>query len=161
MPLRIELAQASDVDDLVRLNGIAQNLHAQLCPDIFRSDWDPSELQNAWLERIGKQDSQVAVAKIDSELVGCIWFETQDRPQTELVHARRRIYVHHIVVDETARGAGIGAALLQYAEAEAERLGIETVVLDAWASNSTAQAFFSSQGYEPLNIVRRKIVKRR
>jgi ribosomal protein S18 acetylase RimI-like enzyme len=64
----------------------------------------------------------------------------------------RRIYVHHIAVDESARGEGVGEKLLDQTELEAERAGISNVVLDAWASNATAQGFFGARGYGSVNV---------
>ncbi len=32
-------------------------------------------------------------------------------------------------------------------------MGVDTVILDAWAANDAAQSFFTTQGYRPMNIV--------
>lgn len=158
MPLDIVKAQPTDLPEVVRLNGVVQDLHAQLNPDIFRSDWLPLELEDSWQARLEDQNSTIAIARIDGEIVGYIWFEIQIRDRDALHLSRGRIYVHHLAVEENVRGEGIGAKLLEQAELEAKRRGISKVILDAWASNSRAQAFFSSQGYDPVNIVRGKIV---
>jgi len=156
MPAVIKKAQSADIADLVRLNGVVQDLHAKLSPDIFRSDWASSDLEAFWADRLDDQNSKVLIAKIDSHAVGYIWFEFQTREQDALHLRRRRIYVHHIAVDEKIRGEGVGANLLDQAEIEAERAGISKVLLDAWASNIIAQGFFSARGYEPVNVVRSK-----
>ncbi|WP_454887275.1 N-acetyltransferase family protein [Sphingomonas oryzagri] len=152
MPLVIAKARSADIPDLVRLNGVVQNLHAQLSPDIFRSDWAPSDLEAFWADRLDDQNSEVIIASLDNRAVGYIWFEVQTREQDALHLRRRRIYVHHIAVDESARGEGVGANLLDQAELEAERAGISNVVLDAWAANETAQGFFGARGYGPVNV---------
>jgi ribosomal protein S18 acetylase RimI-like enzyme len=154
MSLRITRAQAADLSDIVRLNGVVQDVHAALRPDIFRSDWASSALEQFWLERMTEPANTIALATIEDKPVGYIWFELQDRLRDALHHARRRIYVHHIAVDEHARRAGIGRKLLEYAEAEAKLRAISTMVLDAWASNSAAQDFFSARGYDPIIILR-------
>ncbi len=156
MPAVINKAQSADIADLVRLNGVVQDLHSQLSPDIFRSDWQSSDLKVFWADRLDDQNSRILIAKIDDHAVGYIWFEVQTREQDALHLRRRQIYVHHIAVDETMRGEGVGATLLDQAEMEADRAGISKVVLDAWASNSAAQGFFSARGYDPVNIVRSK-----
>jgi ribosomal protein S18 acetylase RimI-like enzyme len=158
MSLQITEAQATDIPDLARLNGIVQDLHAKLHPEIFRADWNLSDLEDFWSARLRERSNIVAVARLGGKAVGYIWFELQDRPQDALHSARRRIYVHHIIVDEAARTAGIGAKLLARAEAEAERQGVDSVVLDSWAANSTAHAFFAACGYDPINIVLCKAV---
>ncbi|WP_375429090.1 GNAT family N-acetyltransferase [uncultured Sphingomonas sp.] len=142
----------------MRLNGVVQDLHARLRPDIFRSNWNYSHLEKFWTDRLNDPNSTVAVAAFDSSLLGYIWFEIQTREQDTFYLPRRRIYIHHIAVDENARSKGVGTKLLDQAESEAVRLGIANVVLDAWALNSIAQGFFGSRGYDPVNIVRSKIV---
>ncbi len=158
MPLAIARAQVADLSDVVRLNGVVQDLHARLSPDIFRSDWTPSDLEEFWLARLNDRNSTVAIATLDRHAVGYIWFEVQTREQDALHLSRKRIYVHHIAVDKNARGDGIGAKLLERAELEGERLGISNVVLDVWASNSTAQTFFGSRGYDPAIVGLGKIL---
>jgi len=152
MQLSIAKARSADMPDLVRLNGVVQNLHAEMSPDIFRSDWVASDLEAFWADRLDDQNSEVIIATLDNCAVGYIWFEVQTREQDALHLRRRRIYIHHIAVDERARGGGVGAKLLDQAEFEAERAGISNVVLDAWASNAKAQGFFGARGYEPVNI---------
>jgi ribosomal protein S18 acetylase RimI-like enzyme len=156
MPAVINKAQSADIKDLVRLNGVVQDFHAQLSPDIFRLDWASSDLEAFWADRLVDKNSKVIIAKINNHVVGYVWFEIQNREQDALHVRRRRIYVHHIAVDEGTRGEGVGAKLLNQAELEAERAGIFNVVLDAWASNTNAQDFFSARGYEPVNVVRSK-----
>ena len=152
MPTTITKALSADITDLVRLNGIVQDLHAQLSPDIFRSDWDSSDLEAFWADRLNDQNSSVIIAKIDNHAIGYIWFEVQTRERDALHLHRRRIYVHHIAVDKSAQGEGSGAKLVEEEEVEAEGGGISNVVLDAWALNATAQGFFGARGYGPVNV---------
>ncbi len=158
MPLRISKIQAADIPDVARLNGVVQDLHATMHPDIFRADWEPRDFEAFWLKRLDDPASAVAVAALDGRAVGYIWFEVQDRPQDARHWRRRCIYVHQIGVDEDARRMGVGARLLEHAEVEARRLGITAVGLDAWAANAAAQAFFRSQGYDPQRVVLSKTV---
>ena len=159
MPLHIAQAQAADIPDIVRLNGLVQTLHAALHPDIFLADWESSAFEEFWLGRLYARANVVAIARLDGHAVGYIWFELQNHPPDAFHLPRRRLCVHHLAVDDNARGAGIGAMLLEHAEGEAERLGISTVVLDAWTANTTAQEFFNSRGYDPVRVVRRKVIK--
>lgn len=158
MPLQITRALPCDIPDIVRLNGVVQDLHARLDPAQFRSDWDAAELAADWRARLAEPGGKVALARIDGRVEGYMWFVAQDRPRDALHHHRRRIYVHHIAVSEQARGAGVGARLLAEAEREARRLGIGSVVLDAWAANAGAQVFFERAGYAPVSVGRRKAI---
>ena len=118
-----------------------------------------SAFEEFWLGRLYARANAVAIARLAGHAVGYIWFEIQNRPPDAFHLPRRGLYVHHLAVDDNARGAGIGAKLLEHAEAEAERLGISNVILDAWLANTTAQAFFDALGYDPVKVVRSKCVK--
>jgi len=152
MPLTIVIAQPTNVPDLARLHGVVQDLHAFLSPDIFHCDWLLSELNILWLARLANFNSKVFIAKLDENIVGYVWFEIIVREQDATHIFRRRMHVHHIVVDEIARGEGIGERLLAEAELEAKRLGISDITLDVWTSNSIAQTLFSKRGYNPVYI---------
>lgn len=152
MVLTIAIAQPTSVPDLGRLHGIVQDFHARLSSDIFRCDWLPSELEILWAARLTDPKCKVFIAMIDSTTVGYIWFEILVRERDATHISRGRMHVHHIVVDEIARGEGVGERLLAQAELEAGQLGISDITLDAWASNSIAQAFFCKRGYEPVYI---------
>lgn len=153
MPLVFVKARSEHIPDIVRLNGVVQQLHAKLSPDIFRADWVSSDLQLFWSDRLDHENSEIVIAVLDGRSVGYVWFEIQKR-EGDALHMRRcRVYVHHIAVDECARGAGVGSRLLERAELAAKEAGIGNVVLDAWASNSPAQSFFAARGYSPINIV--------
>jgi len=52
--VRLLLATADDVDALVAMNGLVQDLHADLSPQIFRRDWDRADhicVTTAWRGR--------------------------------------------------------------------------------------------------------------
>ena len=152
MLLTIAIAQPTSLPDLGRLHGVVQDLHARLSPDIFRCDWLPSELEVLWAARLANPNSKVLIAMLDDSTVGYIWFEIVVRERDATHILRRRMHVHHIVVDKIARSEGVGARLLAEAELEAGRLGISDITLEAWASNSIAQVFFSKRGYDPVYI---------
>lgn len=160
MPLQIHRASPRDIPDIVRLNGVVQDVHARIDPELFRADWDAGALADDWRTRLADTDGAVALARVERRAVGYVWFVVQDQPRDALHHPRRRIYVHHIAVEADARGAGAGAALLDEAEREARRLGIGSVALDAWAANALAQGFFERRGYRPRIVGRVKAIER-
>ncbi len=57
------------------------------------------------------------------------------------------LYVEDLVVRETARGQGIGKALLAACAAEAERQGCRRLMLSALAWNRPARALYESLGF--------------
>jgi hypothetical protein len=85
-----------------------------------------------------------------------VWFEVQDRPETPLTLARKRIYIHHLSVQAGSRRHGIASALLRQVEAEALVGGITTIALDTWAANGSARSFFEACGFTAFNLSRKR-----
>ncbi|HEU5433028.1 MAG TPA: GNAT family N-acetyltransferase [Thermomicrobiales bacterium] len=58
-----------------------------------------------------------------------------------------RAYVHILVVDDAVEGRGVGRALMRRAEDWARQPGMKEVVLDVFAGNHDAIAFYERCGY--------------
>lgn len=156
MTISITRAAVEHLPDLIRIHVEGQELHARLFPDLFRADCDAAELDSLWRDRLASDAMTVAVASSAGAIVGSIVFELQDRPQSPFRYASQRIYVHHLVVEQSSKRTGAGKAMLEFAEAEARRLGACEISLDCWCGNDDAQEFFGAQGYEPTNLLRSK-----
>lgn len=159
MSLEIVSAQSCHVPGLVRLNGLVQAVHARLYPAIFRADWDACALEKLWRERIVDRDAIILVAVRDHHLVGYLWCNVQYRLPDALQWGHRRLHVHHIAVDDQARGSGVGTMLLDQAEARARHLGAAQITLAAWVRNACAQEFFRSRGYEGVTTSFSKLLE--
>lgn len=61
--------------------------------------------------------------------------------------------VENIYVVPTARGRGIGSALMERAEEDLRAEGADTVILSVMAANRRALDFYREQGYEEQRIV--------
>jgi ribosomal protein S18 acetylase RimI-like enzyme len=61
----------------------------------------------------------------------------------------RRGWIEDVVVDEAARGAGVGAALNQAALDHARSLGAKTVDLTSRPSREAANRLYQRLGFEP------------
>ncbi|HKR86924.1 MAG TPA: GNAT family N-acetyltransferase [Phenylobacterium sp.] len=155
----VRKAARDDLDALVRLNGVVQRLHAELDPAHFRLDVDEAEVGAFFGSVIEDPNSQVLLAESDAAELGYVWFERQERPRTPFSPARTRLYVHHIAIADAARRTGVGSALLAAVGAEAERTGVGRIVLDVWAANRGAQAFFEAAGFAPFNLVMAKALQ--
>lgn len=154
--IAIRPAVDTDIPALVALNAGVQALHAALSPKIFKPAVDPVELAGFLRATLNQPAHRLLLAQVDGVAAGYGWAEVQDRPETPFALARQRLYLHHLAVDPASQRRGIAAALLAALEGEGRALGLETVVLDAWADNAGAQAFFAAAGYAPLNLTRAK-----
>jgi ribosomal protein S18 acetylase RimI-like enzyme len=145
----IRRATPDDVDALTALRPWVHDKHARAHPDNFKATQPGAARREAeaWL---GQPNVHVLIATRDGEPVGYLRAEVYDRPERELMHARRILYLDQIAVKESARGEGHGKALIAAGVALARELGIDFVELDVYAFNAEARAFFLSQGFAPL-----------
>jgi ribosomal protein S18 acetylase RimI-like enzyme len=60
--------------------------------------------------------------------------------------------LHDLVVDEAARGNGVGRALLEATLAELEARGAPRVVLSTAAENDVAKRLFAQAGFRPTMV---------
>jgi ribosomal protein S18 acetylase RimI-like enzyme len=152
MPVATRPATEADLDILVEINRTVQTLHAALYPHDFKIIVDPSAVRAFLSARL----ATIAIAEIEGEPVGYIWFEDQLRPETPFTPTRPRLYVHHVAVSPHARRRGVGAALMDHVEQRAAFQGVEEIALDAWVANVEAKRFFRARGYLPLRLSLRK-----
>src|SRR5690606_28255938 len=78
------------------------------------------------------------VAQEGGSLVGCVMCG----------HDGRRGYLQHFVVHPEHRGRGIANALVERCLAGLEQLGIFKSHIDVFHTNTQAQAYWESQGWE-------------
>jgi diamine N-acetyltransferase len=156
MTISVRAATGADLDVLVRLNQPVQQLHADLEPGFFKAATDRDDVAAYFAAQLEVPSYYFLIAEIDGEVAGYIWFERQETAETLFTLPNERLYVHHIAVDEAARRRGVASALLKSVEAEALSLGIGQIVLATWAANATAQAFFTSQGFQPSIVIKKK-----
>jgi GNAT superfamily N-acetyltransferase len=94
-----------------------------------------------WIER--DDDSRLLVAEHhDGRVVG--WIHAQ---KTCMLEADPRTEIWGLVVDETARGRGVGRRLLEAAEQWAREQGLTVVTLRSNSLREAARAFYEHLGY--------------
>jgi shikimate dehydrogenase len=152
MTLKLRAASIEDIETIVRLNEQVQLLHAELEPAHFKAETNHREIRDYFETALERQSNRFTLAEDNGRVIGYIWFQYQDRPETPFTFSLTRIYIHHIVVDEAARRRGVASALLAQACSEASDEGIDHIVLDTWAANSGAQSFFQAHGFTPLTL---------
>lgn len=97
------------------------------------------------LERWARHPEGAAfVAEADGKVVGVV--AVVAIPLFEREGSVARIVA--LVVDETRRGSGVGRELVAAAEAEASRLGCDTMEVTSSRHRTAAHAFYRARGYE-------------
>jgi ribosomal protein S18 acetylase RimI-like enzyme len=152
MTISVRVASAADIDVIVRLNRDVQQLHAELEPSFFKSNVNNEEVAAFFAAKLALSENHIRLADSGDGPNGYVWFEVQDRPETPLTLARKRIYIHHLSVQQAVRRRGIALALLGQVEAEALAGGITNIALDTWAANGSARGFFEARGFTPFNF---------
>jgi ribosomal protein S18 acetylase RimI-like enzyme len=156
MAFLVRAASVADIDALVRLNRDVQLLHAEFEPAYFKARTAADEVGAFFGARLATPGNHIRLSEGDTGPNGYVWFEVQERPETPFTRPGRRIYVHHLAVQKTARRRGIASALLGQVEIEALSAGIDSIVLDVWAANESARGLFAAHGFTAFNLMLRK-----
>ena len=143
--MTVEVVAASKVDDDL-VTGLAA-----LIPQLSSSSSPPSAQQLE--EIVASPDSVLFLARDEGRLVGSLTLAFYRIP-TGL-----KAWIEDVVVDESARGQGVGEALNREAIDEARRRGAKNVSLTSRASRETANRLYKRLGFEPYdtNLYRLKL----
>ena len=101
-------------------------------------------------EQLEAPDVAVFVAERDGEVVGYVYAGIEPLSWKEL--RDRAGFVHDVAVDESARRAGVAAALMEAAIAWVQAQGVSSVMLWTAAPNEGAQKLFEKLGFRPTML---------
>ena len=137
------------IEDLQFLTRVAPRMH----PGQTASPRDPATFDRFFSDMgdgnfLTKPGAQAFVATIDGQSCGVISFY----PDRDYFTDHPRVYVDNLAVTQESEGKGVGRALLDYVERWARGHGYREVVLDVFAGNQRAIAFYERQGYRPDHI---------
>lgn len=110
-------------------------------------------------EVIRTQQGSIFVAERSGELLGFIicLIGMLDEGERHIVEAERRFgYISDLYVRPTARGNGVGTALLQAAEAYFRTLGLTTVQITVLYDNHQARRVYEYNSYTPYELTYKK-----
>ncbi len=131
----VEIEIASEVsDELVQA-------FARLIPQLSKSSPPPDAAQLG--EMIAGDASDVLVARLDGAIVGTLTLVTFRIPTGV------RAWIEDVVVDDSARGHGVGDLLNRFALDVARRKGAKTVDLTSRPSREAANRLYQRIGFEP------------
>lgn len=134
---RIRPLQKKDIESIMRL-------HKELGWNPAFKD-DGSTLRQRLSALITEENALLLVAEIDAKVVGYIHGETI----TYLLFAGREMIVSEVFVRSSARGKGVGKALMASIEAEAaKRKCFRITVMNGRERESYKRGFYPSLGYD-------------
>jgi ribosomal protein S18 acetylase RimI-like enzyme len=132
MAVTVEIATAA-TDDLVETV-------ARILPQLSRSSPPPTAAELA--EIIDSPASEVLVARVDGKIVGTLTLVIFRIP------TGMRAWIEDVVVDEAARGHGVGEALNRFALDLAKQRGCKTVDLTSRPSREAANRMYQRIGFQ-------------
>ena len=96
-----------------------------------------------WLVTTTSDGQAIGTITVESK-VDPYWLPSDD-PEDAL-------YIHRMVVDESARGSELGSALLDWAAQRARRAGKSWLRLDAWKSNPALHQYYIDRDFSLVRI---------
>jgi len=112
----------------------------RLLPQLSRSAC--AVTASALQEILDSNATSLLVARVDGAIVGSLTLAVFPIP------TGRRAWIEDVVVDEAARGRGVGEALTRAAVARAAVLGARTVDLTSRPSRAAANRLYQRVGFE-------------
>lgn len=109
-------------------------------------------------EKIGQDDTTIWVAEADESILGLLVSRYMEIPSMFELH--KKGYIAETVVLPEFQNQGIGAQLLQRAEAWLIDLGVDHIGLQVSVSNEKADEFWRRHGYTPATIHMVKAIKK-
>lgn len=139
----LELAREQDWEAINRLSVQIHDLHAAWRPDLYFSCEEPYPKEK-FLEDI--RSRMVYAAKIDSTVVGYVILSVMHKGGPGAVEYKA-MRLDSICVDESARGQGIGKAMVADVRALAMAFGCREVILGVHPENDDAVGFYQKCGF--------------
>ena len=156
MAFEIRDATTLDLPTIVDLNKDIQRQHATAYPSDFLYPADPKDVSDFFENLLNDESQKVLLATFRDATVAYLWYEIQRRRPTPFKQSVDRLFVHHIFVRSAYRRQGVAKLFFEHVQAAAISGGHHDIVLDTWAVNTDAQAFFASQGFEAYRLFFRK-----
>jgi len=150
--LRIRAAIEADVPALGRLGASLLRLHYSFDQERFIAPRDNVEEGYGWFlgGQLRDDEAVVLVADRAGSVVGYVYAGLEPQSWKELRDAAG--FIHDIVVDDAARGAGVGRALIEAASAWLKAHGAPRVILWTAERNHAAQRLFEKAGFRRTMI---------
>jgi ribosomal protein S18 acetylase RimI-like enzyme len=150
--LTIRRAEERDLPALGRLGAALVRGHHAFDPPRFMAPMPNVEEGYAWFlgSQLDEPDAVVYVAERAGAVVGYVYAGIEPQSWKELRDAAG--FVHDVVVEEAARGQGIGRRLVEEAARWLEAHGAPRVMLWTAQANGPAQRLFEALGFRRTMI---------
>lgn len=146
--MSIRRAEKRDIDDLLRLLTEVNMVHHNIRPDLFKGPATKYSREELEQKLQIEEDPIFVFTDGKDQVLGYIFCETQEVPDSPLRTHIRTLYVDDLCVYETARGQHVGQQLYAYAVDYARANGYYNITLHVWGGNDAAQKFYEKMGMQ-------------
>tara|TARA_R110000868_G_scaffold2809_7_gene19388 strand:- start:4328 stop:4807 length:480 start_codon:yes stop_codon:yes gene_type:complete len=108
------------------------------------------------LGEVAAKRGRIFVAEREGRAIGWAAITPEQHPVFVVEAERAYGYITELFVAETARGGGVGRALMRACEDEARRLGLKQIVVGVLSANRRTAEIYASAGFEPYTAELRK-----
>lgn len=143
--MMIRKAVRADIPQILRLLLQVNLIHHNGRPDLFKGPVTKYDAQQL-CELLADAASPVFVCVEKETVLGYIFCAVRETPDSHMMVGHTTLFVNDLCVDETARGQGIGKALMEHARGFAKETGCHSLTLNVWACNEEARRFYETIG---------------
>lgn len=143
----IRRGTVEDARLLCDLSEAVQEGHLAARPDYFKPHLVTDEMVNEFRQALEAENTTVYIGEVNGEPIGYIVAQVVDRPGNSYMYGVRYLLIDQISVNAEHRSGGYGEQLMQQAFELAKSLGIKKVLLNVWAFNERAIAFYERLGF--------------
>jgi diamine N-acetyltransferase len=127
------------------------SLHHEHLPDLFRRVEGPPREESFISGLIRNPEAGVFVAEMGARIVGLLVVFLHKAPSFPFLVPLHYAMIDSVVVTSSARGYGIGHALMAYTEAWARDRGVNRMELNVFEFNKEALSFYLGMDYSVLS----------
>ena len=136
------------LEEVVELNIVVQDIHAEKFPEIFKSDVSRTGVMDDFREVISDSSQYLFVACDEvGSVLGYVWAQYYERGESNLSYGAKVLCLNHICVNPEKGRKGTGGALVEHLEKLGKSLSIDMLLLDVWCFNNVANDFFVKVGF--------------
>ncbi|TWD82834.1 ribosomal protein S18 acetylase RimI-like enzyme [Kribbella amoyensis] len=151
--IRVEVANAGDVDDLIRLETRLFLEDAGTHDALVDVSWPGQHAREDFIRLIDNESALVLVARQDERIAGhLVGYLTGPSPTR---FGRRTAEIRSLYVDEAVRSTGMGQAMVRYFTTWARSHAAAAISVTAYAANRSARAFYDKLGFVEQSVVLR------
>jgi ribosomal protein S18 acetylase RimI-like enzyme len=143
----IRQAGVEDAALLARLCLDVHRIHAATRPDYFKPIDSIDVLVHDFRNRLVDSNHLIFIAEREEEAVGYLLAQLMRRPESVYTYAKEVLVVDQMSVLTEHRSKGFGDALMRHALDTARARGYKTILLNVWAFNERAIAFYERHGF--------------